>query len=86
MLRPDPEDNPRGDAAWFGILTWIQPRKEVKDGDTQQVFISLLSTMHWLTLRHTQCEVWWVYTKQHLIDVVKGVKAKKKNGCASFMS
>lgn len=30
MVNPDPEENPRGDAAWFAIVTWIQPASEVR--------------------------------------------------------
>lgn len=35
---------------------------------------------HRLTNRelYEQCEVWWVYTRQHLIDFVKGGTAPNK--------
>ena len=32
LLKHDPEANPRGETAWFGIVTWIQPNSEVRKG------------------------------------------------------
>ncbi|KZV61100.1 hypothetical protein PENSPDRAFT_671228, partial [Peniophora sp. CONT] len=60
MLTPDPESNPGRDAAWFGILTWIQPKEEVGRKHVRM------------------CEVWWVYTRQHAIDVVKAGNGQNK--------
>ncbi|VDC00372.1 unnamed protein product [Peniophora sp. CBMAI 1063] len=60
MLKPEPETNLAGDAAWFGVLSWIEPSEMVKDP---------LPRM---------CEVWWVYTRQHLIDLVEGGDAPDK--------
>ena len=37
MLKPDPDENPYGDAAWFGILTWIQPEAAVRMGKPRLV-------------------------------------------------
>lgn len=37
MLNPDPDVNVVGDKVWFGVLTWVQPEEQVKDGDQQLV-------------------------------------------------
>lgn len=37
MLRPDAEVNTRGDAAWFGVITWVQPQDEVRRGKPRLV-------------------------------------------------
>ena len=38
------------------------------------------------SLAHTylQCEVWWVYTRQHLVDIVKAGKAKGQERWVPF--
>ncbi|VDB96856.1 unnamed protein product [Peniophora sp. CBMAI 1063] len=61
MVNPDPEENPRGDAAWFAIVTWIQPASEVRRNKPRL------------------CELWWIYTRQHLIDVVRAANAENKD-------
>ncbi|KZV59744.1 hypothetical protein PENSPDRAFT_672151 [Peniophora sp. CONT] len=35
MLEPSPEANVLGDEVWFGVLTWVQPQKEVAQGKTR---------------------------------------------------
>ncbi|KZV59819.1 hypothetical protein PENSPDRAFT_694813 [Peniophora sp. CONT] len=60
MLKPDPEVNPRREAAWFGILTWVQPEKEVR------------------RKRARMCEIWWIYSRQHVLDVVNAGNAPDK--------
>ena len=50
MLKPDPDVNPNKDAAWFGILTWIQPVGEVRKGRPRMVRISSLGHYSLLTL------------------------------------
>ena len=37
MLRPTPGLNPTRDRAWYGVLTWIQPKEEVQPGDIRLV-------------------------------------------------
>lgn len=39
MLKPDddPEVNPRGDKAWFGVLTWVQPEGRGRGGRARLV-------------------------------------------------
>lgn len=75
MLKPDPEVNTGGDAAWFGVLTWIQP----EDVDEDPRLVSLAPFKEWRTpLTRTQCEVFWVYTRQHLMDFIKAGGASQQ--------
>ena len=55
LLKPDPEANPRGETAWFGIVTWIQPDSEVRKGHPRLVrdfpAVLSISCSHLLAVR-----------------------------------
>lgn len=42
MLRPDPKNNETHDPVWFGVLTWVQPKEEVEQGEQRLVCIYVL--------------------------------------------
>lgn len=45
MLSPDPEVNTGGDAAWFGVLTWIEPEDNVKRNRARLVRVSSMKVL-----------------------------------------
>lgn len=78
MLKPDPDSNASGDEAWFGVLTWVQPKDEVKKGRDRLVRATLRYSSLTASFIFVQCEIWWVYTRKHLIDFIKAGDAPNK--------
>lgn len=64
--------NPGREVTWFGIVTWIQPKKDVKKGQTRMVRPPCRLSVHILTLVH--------HTVRDLVDLHKAASHRLGEG------